>query len=105
MSCGSIRGPADCALLAKLSSRSPMRSRLIMNFMQASSSRASVPVTCVMASVTPSSISRSRVSSSFSRSRMVLSRGEEPVAMPSAAAAAASLATAHASMVRFTRCE
>ena len=54
-----------------------MRSRLIMNFMQASSSRASVPLTCVMASVTPSSISRSRVSSSFSRSRMVLSKGDE----------------------------
>ena len=82
-----------------------MRSRLIMNFMHASNSRASVPLTCVMATVTPSSISRSSVSSSFSRSRIVLRSGEDPVAIPSAAAAAAFLATAHASIVLLTKCE
>ena len=46
----------------------------------------------------------SRLSSSFSRSRSELSNGDEPVAIPSAAAAAASFATRQASIVRFTRC-
>ena len=80
-----------------------MRSRLIMNFMQASNSRASVAVTWVMAVVTPASISMSRRSSSFSRSRSVFSSGQDAVAIPSAAVAAASVATRQASMVRFTR--
>src|SRR6266566_66673 len=103
VSCGSRRPPAAWALLAKLSRRSPMRSRLIMNFMQASNSRASDSVTWAIIRVTPASISLSRQSSSLSRSRRVLSSGEEAVAMPSAAVAAAFWATWKASMVRLTR--
>ena len=71
----------------------------------ASSSRACVSVTWVMAEVTPASISISRLSSSLSRSRSVLRRGDEPVAMPAAAVPAASFATRQASMVRVTKCE
>ncbi len=40
MSCNSMRLPTAAARLLQLSSRSPMRSRSMMNFRQASSSRA-----------------------------------------------------------------
>ena len=73
-----------------------------MNFIQARSSRASAGPTSVMAVVTPLSISMSSVSSSRSRWRSELSRVLEPVAMPSAAAPAASLAMWQASTVRRT---
>src|SRR2546429_4150400 len=58
-----------------------------------------------MAEVTPASFSISSWARSFSRSGSVLGRGEEPVAMPPAAAPAASFATRQASMVRVTKCE
>src|ERR1700728_442232 len=93
----SMRPLTDWALLAKLSSRSPMRSTAIITFMQASSSRASAGPTSVMAVVTPLSISISRVSSSRSRCRSEFSNAVEPVAMPSAAAPAASWAQRHGS--------
>jgi len=68
-----------------------MRSRLIMNFIQASSSRAWAGSTSVMTVVTALSISMSSVSRSRSRWRKEFSRGAEPVAIPSAAAPAAFL--------------
>ena len=78
----SMRPLTERALLAKLRRRSPMRSRPIMNFMQARNSRASAGPTSVMAVVTPLSISRSSVSRSRSRWRSELRRTVEPWQCP-----------------------
>src|ERR1019366_1333237 len=104
-SCESIRPPTAWALLAKLKSRSPMRSSPIMTFIHPSSCRVSASGTRVMQAVTPESTSRSMASSSFSHSRIAFRRDMDPVAMPSAAMAAASRASSHASTVRCTRPE
>ena len=104
MSCSSTRLPTAEARLLQLSSRSPMRSRPIMNFRQASSPLAFSSVTFVMTEVTPWSISRSRVSSSFSRWRTPSNKEVTPVAMPSATMPAAIRATWQACSVCSSRC-
>ena len=82
-----------------------MRSSPIMTFMQASSCRVSASGTWVMVAVTPESTSRSMASSSFSHCRMSFKRDIDPVAIPSAAMAAASRANSQASTVRRTSTE
>src|SRR5437899_3995081 len=104
-SCESRRSFAACALVAKLKSKSPMRSSPIITFMHASNCRVSASGTRVMVEVTPESTSMSMASSSFSHCRMSFSRDMDPVAIPSAAIAAASRASSHASTVRCTKTE
>ena len=60
--------PSACSRFAADQSRSPIRSRSIINLRHASSSRASASLTAVMAPVMLSSTVRSMRSSSFSQS-------------------------------------
>jgi len=103
-SCESRWPLAACALVAKLSSRSPMRSSPIMSFIHASNCRVSPSGTRVIVEVTPNPLPR--------RSHRVLSRtagwrsgGTSIRGNALAAMAAASRASSQASTVRRTRNE